>query len=87
MLYVKTTNLDGTLTVAPIRNNNIYQYCEYCRRFVPVTDLMELVGELSEADMKCETLNICEECMNERCELEDEYCWEHYGYNHATKKK
>jgi|GEM_PF-4181101 len=32
MLYVKTTNPDGTLTFAPVRSDNVCQYCTTCGR-------------------------------------------------------
>lgn len=78
MLYVKTNHLDGTSTLAPITNNNLYLNCNKCGRLVPVYDLLDFVAELGEADMENRIFDICEECFEEQCNREEEYVKKHY---------
>jgi hypothetical protein len=91
MLYVKTLNPDGTLTFAPIRNDNIYLECKTCGRVVPICDVHEFIedladlGKVTDIDLESDITEICEECEEEKYVREDEYCREHYPQNYPEE--
>ena len=78
MLYIRTDNQDGVINLTPITNNNIYLHCSRCGNMVQVIDLLDYIAELGEAEFGAEIHNICDECLDEQCELEDEYVKIHY---------
>ena len=79
MLYIRTNAQDGAINLTPITNDNIYLHCSRCGKIVQVNDLLDYIAELAEAEFHAEIHNICDECLEEQCELEDEYVKTHYS--------
>lgn len=73
MLYVRTDSENGVTTFTPMKNNNIYIHCLKCNRMEQVVDLLDFVAELGEANLEAKTFDICHECFEEECRLEEEY--------------
>ncbi|HCT64528.1 MAG TPA: hypothetical protein DIC60_04575 [Lachnospiraceae bacterium] len=78
MLYIRTDNQDGVINLTPITNNNIYLHCNRCGKMIRVIDLLDYIAEIGEADFDAEIHNICDECLEEQCEREDEYVKTHH---------
>jgi hypothetical protein len=72
MIMVKTEDLNGTIHLTPIRNNNIYLQCRSCGGLFPIDSICEYMEELGGEDFDSTANDICEECLNKRCEREDD---------------
>lgn len=71
MIMVKTENLNGTIHLTQIRDDNIYLHCRFCGGLFPIESICEYMEELGGEDFKSSVNDICEECLNKKCERED----------------
>lgn len=58
MLYIRTDNQHGAITLTPITNDNIYLHCSRCGKMIQVIDLLDYIAELGEADFDAEIHNM-----------------------------
>lgn len=72
MLYVKSTDKNGKDVFHSIKDDNVYILCEKCGRMLSVSEPAGFIYELGACASSIEAVNICDACLDEECELEDQ---------------
>ena len=72
MLYLRVENESGDIAFAPVANDIFYIHCKKCNEMEQLVDLLDFVAELGDADFESKGFDICSECLEEQCRIEDE---------------
>ena len=72
MLYVRSIDEKGRDTFHPIKDYSVYVLCEECGRMVPIPEPAGFIYELGACAQSIEAASICDTCLDEKCELEDQ---------------
>lgn len=73
MLYVKHVTKKGKEKFYPIRDNNVYVFCERCEKMVYISEPHGYIYELGACSDSIENDHLCDECFEWMCRIEDEY--------------
>lgn len=72
MIMVKTEDSNGTIHLTPVRNDCFYLRCKYCGGLFPIDSICEFMEDLGGEDFDSPILDICDDCLDEKCACEDE---------------